>query len=69
MMESKTSGIESTSSHAQETELSFQRAEFFAEDELIEINPMVRSGVISLIRGDFGPFAPSITTSVCIFFS
>lgn len=56
------------SSAANETgiaELSFQRAEFLAEDELIEINPMVRSGVIRLIRGEFGPFEPSVTSTVC----
>lgn len=51
---------------ASQIELAFQRAEFFAEDELIEINPMVRSGVINLMRGDFGPFEPSITTTVSL---
>jgi len=54
----------SSTTEASKAELALQRAEFFAEDELIEINPMVRSGVISLIRGDFGPFEPSITTTV-----
>lgn len=45
-------------------QLSLQRAEFMAEDELIEINPMIHSGVISLMCGDFGPFEPSIETRV-----
>lgn len=55
----------SAASEATETELAFQRAEFLAEDELIEINPMVKSDVITLVRGMFGPFEPSITTAVC----
>ncbi|CAN8065271.1 unnamed protein product [Agarophyton chilense] len=55
-------GVNATQAH--ESELSFQRSEFFAEDELIDINPMVRFGVVSLIRGNFGPFEPSITTTV-----
>lgn len=49
---------------ANEGNLAFQRADFFAEDELIEISPMVKSGVISLVRGDFGPFEPQVTTTV-----
>lgn len=57
-----TAAAKSTQAH--ESELTFQRSEFFAEDELIEINPMVRFGVISFIRGNFGPFEPSITTTV-----
>lgn len=55
----------SAATEATEAELSFQRAEFLAEDELIEINPMVKSDVIILVRGEFGPFEPSVTTSVC----
>lgn len=54
----------STATEATEAELAFQRAEFLAEDELIEINPMVKSDVITLVRGEFGPFEPSVTTSV-----
>lgn len=47
--------------------IALQIAEFLAEDEMIDINPMVRSGVVTLVRGDFGPFEPSITTQVwCI---
>lgn len=55
----------SAATEATEAELAFQRAEFLAEDELIEINPMVKSDVITLMRGEFGPFEPSITTTVC----
>lgn len=54
----------STATEATEAELAFQRAEFMAEDELIEINPMVKSDVITLMRGEFGPFEPSISSSV-----
>lgn len=58
--------MESTAANeTAKAELSFQRAEFLAEDELIDINPMVKSGVIRLIRGEFGPFEPSITSTVC----
>lgn len=46
------------------TEEALLRAEFLAEDELIEINPMVRTSLITLVRGTYGPFEPSITTVV-----
>lgn len=46
------------------TEEALLRAEFLAEDELIEINPMVRTSLITLMRGSYGPFEPSITTVV-----
>jgi GINS complex subunit 2 len=45
-------------------QLALQKAEFLAEDELIEISPMVKANVISLVCGDYGPFEPSIATSV-----
>lgn len=47
-----------------EIDEAFLRTEFIAEDQLITITPMVRSGVVSLICGNFGPFEPSITTTV-----
>lgn len=51
-------------SNAHQVDQAFLRAEFFAEDQLISITPMVRSGVVSLICGNFGPFEPSITATV-----
>lgn len=53
-----------SSGHALVTQASLQRAEFFAEDELIEISPSVKSGVVSLVAGDFGPFEPTIALRV-----
>ncbi len=47
-----------------QTEEALLRAEFIAEDELIEINPMVRTALITLMRGSYGPFEPSITAVV-----
>lgn len=46
------------------TDEALLRAEFLAEDELIEINPSVRTSLITLVRGSYGPFEPSITTIV-----
>ena len=48
------------------TEIALLKAEFFAEDEMIEINPMVRTNAINLVRGTYGPFEPSITALVCM---
>jgi GINS complex subunit 2 len=45
-------------------QLALQKAEFLAEDELIEISPMVKANIVSLVCGDFGPFEPSIATCV-----
>lgn len=56
-------GMES-SGHAAVVADSLQQAEFLAEDELVEISPMVVSGVVALVCGDFGPFEPSIATAV-----
>jgi GINS complex subunit 2 len=56
-------GMES-SGHAAAALGAFQQAEFLAEDELIEISPMVVSGTVALVCGDFGPFEPSIATKV-----
>lgn len=49
------------------TELALLRAEFIAEDELVEINPMVRTNIVNLVRASYGPFEPSITTEVRYF--
>ena len=46
------------------TEEGLLRAEFLAEDELIEINPSVRTSLITLVRGTYGPFEPSMSTIV-----
>lgn len=54
----------SAKQQAAEAEIALQRAEFMAEDELIEISPLARFGVISLICGNFGPFDPQIPTRV-----
>lgn len=51
-------------SHAREADHGFQQAEFLAEDEIVDISPMVRSDIVTLVRGNFGPFEPNITTSV-----
>jgi hypothetical protein len=53
-----------SSGHAAAVQESLQQAEFLAEDELVEISPMVVSGVVALVCGDFGPFEPSIATAV-----
>ncbi len=53
-----------SSGYAASAQLSLQTAEFFAEDELIEISPMVSAGVVHLLCGDFGPFEPSIAINV-----
>lgn len=50
--------------HAALAQTALQKAEFLAEDELIEISPNVRAGVVALVCGNFGPFAPSIVTQV-----
>lgn len=50
--------------HTADAELALQRADFLAEDELIEISPMVKSGKVVLVCGNFGPFEPSIATRV-----
>lgn len=50
--------------NSQSGDEAFQRTEFYAEDEQIEISPMVRSGVVSLVCGNFGPFEPSVTAKV-----
>lgn len=58
-----TAGMES-SGHAAAAQDSLQQAEFLAEDELIEISPMVVAGTVQLVSGDFGPFEPSIAIAV-----
>lgn len=50
--------------HAASVQTALQKAEFRAEDELIEISPSVRAGVIQLVCGNFGPFEPSVVTHV-----
>lgn len=57
----------SSAAHTQSADEAFQNTEFSAEDQQIEISPMVRSGVVSLVRGNFGPFEPSITAEVRVF--
>lgn len=59
-----TMGVTSGETESSKTEEALLRAEFTAEDELIEINPMVRTALITLIRGSYGPFEPSITSVV-----
>lgn len=54
----------SSASDSHDVDQNFQQAEFFAEDELVEITPMMRSPTITLLRGNFGPFEPSVTTKV-----
>lgn len=56
--------MENSAVETQEVDEAFTRTEFFAEDQLIEISPMVRSAVVSLVCGNFGPFEPSINTTV-----
>ncbi len=46
------------------TEEALLQCEFFAEDTLITINPMVHTSHITLIRGTYGPFQPSMNTVV-----
>lgn len=53
-----------SSAHQQATQASLSRAEFFAEDYLLEISPMVNSSTVFLVAGHFGPFQPSIATTV-----
>jgi GINS complex subunit 2 len=53
-----------SSAHAAAGQTAFQKAEFLAEDELIEISPTVKAGVVRLVCGEFGPFEPSVTTQV-----
>lgn len=40
------------------------QCEYLAEDSLISINPMVHTAPITLIRGTYGPFQPSMTAVV-----
>lgn len=59
-----TMSVYSSSKDSRNVSEAFQKAEFYAEDQLIEISPMVRSGIVSLLCGNFGPFEPSITSTV-----
>lgn len=50
--------------HTASSQLALQKADYYAENELIEISPMVKSGRVALVCGNFGPFEPSIATRV-----
>lgn len=41
-------------------------AEFFAENEIVTIVPTSRLPVIRFVRGEFGPFQPSVAVDVSI---